>query len=166
MPGTRAILPFGRCAISDWYVSSAAYASRTAFVASHAYSVGDFVVLTAPALKAKWVFRCSIAGTSSTEPTWPTANNYNCNRGATFVNTTGQSTYSWTAAAGDLPTLLGASGTFRFNAGDRLFVSSDHSETQTASTTYGASAGASASYNSGQVLSVTAPAAYRLSRPI
>lgn len=137
----------------DWYASSAAYAAITAFVASHAYSIGDLVKPTVPALKAQWVFRCTTAGTSSTEPTWPTANNSTiATGGATFANVTGQSTYGWGAAAGDLPTLLGAVGTNRFAAGDRMFVSSDHAETQTANTTYGATTGSS--YTSGQVLSV------------
>ena len=57
--------------------------------------------------------------------------------GATFTNVTAQSAYGWSAAAGDIPTLLGAVGTNRFQGGDRMFVSSDHSETQTTSTTYG-----------------------------
>jgi hypothetical protein len=70
------------------------------------------------------------------------------------VNVTGQSAFFWTAAAGDMPTLLGAVGTARFVGGDRMFVASDHSETQTAATTYGSGAGA-ASFTSGQVLSVS-----------
>jgi hypothetical protein len=140
--------------VADWYTSSAAYAGLTAFVASHAYSIGDIVVPTAPALKAKWVFRCTTAGSSSTEPTWPTANNATITTGgATFTNVTGQSSYAWGAAAGDIPTLLGAVGTFRFAAGDRMFVSSDHSETQTSQSVYG-SGSATAGYSSGQVLSV------------
>src|SRR4029077_7358094 len=72
--------------------------------------------------------------------------------GATFTNVTGQSTYGWGAAAGDLPTLQGAA--VRFGGGDRIFISSDHAETQTASTTYGSGAGGLASFNLGQVLSV------------
>jgi hypothetical protein len=44
-------------------------------------------------------------------------------------------------------------GTFRFAAGDRMFVSSDHSETQTTNTIYGSGNG-SGGYNSSQVLSV------------
>jgi hypothetical protein len=142
--------------VADWYCSSAAYATRTAFQASHAYTVGDLVVPTAPALKNKWVFRCTTAGTSGTEPTWSTAQNNNAtvtSTGATFTNVTGQSTYGWSAAAGDLPTLLGAGGGARFAGNDRLFVSSDHSETQTASTTYGSGSGA-AGFAVGQVLSV------------
>jgi hypothetical protein len=140
--------------VADWYTSSAAYAAIAAFVPSVAYTVGQIVKPTAPALKAQWAFRCTTAGTASTEPTWPTGNNATiATGGATFTNVTGQSTYGWGAAAGDLPTLLGAVGANRFVAGDRIFVSSDHSETQTAATTYGATT-APASYASGQVLSV------------
>lgn len=125
--------------MADWYVSSAAYSAIPAFQASHAYVIGDIIVPTAPALRAKWVFRCTTAGTSSTEPTWTTGNNSTiASGGATFTNVTGQSTYFWAAAAGDIPTLIGAVGTARVVLGDRVFVSSDHSETQTASMTYGA----------------------------
>lgn len=140
--------------MADWYVSSAAYAAIAAFVPSVAYTVGQIVKPTAPALKAQWVFRCTIAGTASTEPTWPTGNNATITTGgATFTNVSGQSTYGWGAVAGDLPTLLGAVGANRFIAGDRIFLSSDHTETQAAATTYGATT-APASYASSQVLSV------------
>ena len=140
--------------MADWYVSSAAYAAITAFVPSVAYSIGDIRKPTSPALKAQWVFRCTTAGTASTEPSWPTANNSTITTGgATFTNITGQSTYGWAAAAGDIPTVIGAVGTFRFAAGDRIFVSSDHSETQTAASVYGTGT-ATASYSVGQVLSV------------
>jgi hypothetical protein len=140
--------------MADWYVSSAAYAAIAAFTPSVAYSVGDIRKPTAPALKAQWVFRCTTAGTASTEPTWTTPNNSTITTGgATFTNITGQSTFGWSAAAGDIPTLIGAVGTFRFAAGDRMFVSSDHSEAQTTLTTYGSGTG-TASYASGQVLSV------------
>ena len=99
--------------------------------------------------------RCTTAGTSAaSEPTWATGNNATTTTGtATFTNVTGQSTYGWSAAAGDIPTLLGAVGTARFQGADRMFVSSDHSETQTAATVYGSGAG-TGSYTSGQVLSV------------
>lgn len=121
---------------------------------SATYSVGNVVKPTAPVLKAQWVFRCTTAGTASTEPAWPTANNSTITTGGvTFTNVTGQSTYGWGAAAGDIPTLLGAVGTARFVGGDRMLVSSDHSETQTATTAYGGST-AGAGFTGGQVLSV------------
>jgi hypothetical protein len=134
----------------DYYVSSAAYAAIAAFVPSVAYTVGQIVKPTAPALKAQWAFRCTTAGTAGTEPAWPTGNNATITTGgATFTNVTGQSTYGWGAAAGDMPTLL----LTRFAGGDRLFVSSDHAETQTTGTVYG-SGSATASFNLGQILSV------------
>jgi hypothetical protein len=140
--------------VADWYVSSAAYAAIAAFVPSVAYSVGQIVKPTAPALKAQWVFRCTVAGTASTEPAWPTANNGTVvSGGATFANVTAQGTYGWSAAAGDLPTLLGAVGTFRFAGGDRMFVSSDHAESQTTTSIYG-SGGGTAGYGVALVLSV------------
>jgi hypothetical protein len=139
--------------MSDWYCSSAAYAAISVFVASHSYSIGDIVKPTAAALKAQWVFRCTTAGTSSTEPAWPTGNNATVvSGGATFTNVTGQSAFGWGAAAGDMPTLQGAVGTVRFIAGDRIFVSSDHAETQTTTVTYGGTG--ATSYTVGQILCV------------
>ena len=141
--------------MADWYVSSAAYAAVTTYTISTAYTVGQLVKPITPGLRAQWVMRCTTAGTSAaSEPTWPTTNNGTVTSGgAVFTNVTGQSAYGWSAAAGDMPTLLGAIGAFRFLGGDRMFVSSDHSETQTVSATYGSGTG-TASYNLGQVLSV------------
>lgn len=139
--------------MADWYISSTKYATYTAFVGSHAYSIGDLVVPTAPTGGAKWVHRCTTAGTSTTEPTWATTNNGTCTSGgATFTNVTGQSTYAWSAAAGDYPTLVRTTST-RPQGGDRIFISSDHSES-TPSNTYGSGSGATASFNVLQVLSV------------
>lgn len=119
--------------MADWYVSSAAYAAIAAFVPSAVYTVGNIVKPTAPALKARYAFRCTTAGTASTEPAWPSANNSTITTGgATFTNVTGQSTYFWGAAAGDLPSITAA----RLAANDRVFISSDHAETQTSATTY------------------------------
>jgi hypothetical protein len=116
--------------MADWYVSSTAYAAISAFVASHAYSIGDIVKPTAPAQSTRWAFRCTTAGTSGTEPTWQTSNNGTVTTGgATFTNVTGQSTYFWAAAAGDHQTLNGTTGIVRYAAGDRVFISSDHAET-------------------------------------
>lgn len=130
--------------MADWYCSSAAYATYTAFQTAHAYVIGDIIVPTAPTLKNKWVFRCTTAGTSAgSEPTWSTKPNNNdtiTSNTATFTNVTGQSTYFWTAASGDLPTLIGGgTGTTRLAAGDRMFISSDHSEAQTTATVVGPS---------------------------
>lgn len=139
--------------MADWYVSSAAYSGYTAFQGAHTYSIGDLIVPTAPANKAKWVFRCTTGGLSTTEPTWNTANNGTSTSGtAVFTNITGQSAFFWTAAAGDIQTLL--AGTPRFTAGDRMFVSSDHTETQVGNVFYGSGPGGTTSYSSGQVISV------------
>ena len=140
--------------MSDWYTSSAAHAAVPVFAVSTAYSVGDFVRRITSTVKAQWVMRVTVAGTSAgTEPTWPTTNNGTVVSGtATFANVTGQSAYGWSAAAGDIPTLNGAVGTARFVAGDRMFVSSDHTETQTANTTYGA--GGAVSFTAVHILSV------------
>jgi hypothetical protein len=142
--------------MADWYVSSAAYAAVTPYTISTAYTVGQFIKPSSPTLKLQWVMRCTTAGTSAaTEPAWPAANNGTVTSGgAVFTNVTGQSTYGWSAAAGDMPTLIGGGGgAVRFLGGDRMFVSSDHSETQTASATYGSGIGTQ-SYNLALVLSV------------
>jgi hypothetical protein len=119
--------------MADWYVSSATYAAVTAFAASTAYTVGQLVKPTAPAIGAQYVFRCTTAGTSSTEPTWPSANNATITTGgATFTNVSGQSTYGWSAAAGNLFCLVTTqSAISRPQAADRVFLSSDHSEAPT-----------------------------------
>jgi hypothetical protein len=141
--------------LSDWHVSSATHAAVPVFAISTLYGVGQFVRRITATPKAQWVMRCTVAGTSAaSEPTWPTADGATVvSGGATFMNVTGRSAHGWSAAAGDIPTLIGAVGTSRFVAGDRLFVSSDHSETQTAATLYGTGA-ATAGWNSGQMLSV------------
>jgi hypothetical protein len=140
--------------VADWHVSSANYATVTTYTISTAYTVGQLVKPTAPAAKARWVMRCTTAGTSAaSEPTWPAANNGTVTSGgAIFTNVTGQSTYGWSGAAGDLASLLGAN--VRFVAGDRIFVASDHSETQSVNTVYGSGANPSAAFAVGQVLSV------------
>ena len=140
--------------MADWYVSSAAYTSVPTFAISTAYTVGQFVKPIAPALKAMWVMRCTTAGTSAaSEPTWPTTNNGTVTSGtAVFTNVTGQSAYGWSAAAGDIPTMVFC-GAVRFTSGERMFVSSDHSETQTTATSYGATAGATTN-NISPILSV------------
>lgn len=115
-------------------MSSTAYAAIAAFVPSAVYSIGNIVKPTAPTQGTRYAFRCTVAGTASTEPTWGTAGNNNqtvVSGGATFTNVTGQSAWFWTAAAGDHQTLNGAVSTVRYAAGDRVFVSSDHAETVT-----------------------------------
>jgi hypothetical protein len=120
--------------MADWYVSSAAWTAIAQFAVSGVYSVGQIVrPLTAPAFAAQYAFRCTTAGTAATEPTWPANNAATVTTGgATFTNVTGQSTYGWSAAAGNLWCLSGlGAGTGRFAVGDRVFLSSDHSESST-----------------------------------
>ena len=135
--------------MSDWYVSSAAHAAVPVFAVSTSYTVGQFVRRITSTPKSQWVMRVTTAGTSAaSEPSWPTGNNATVTSGgATFTNVTGQSAYGWSAAAGDMPTLAA-----RFVVPDRMFVSSDHAETQTTTTDYGYSG--TSSYTQGQILSV------------
>lgn len=120
--------------MADWYVSSATYAAVPVWAASTAYTVGQFVKPTAPANGAKFVFRCTTAGTSGgTEPGWAAAGPNNgtiASGGATFTNVAGQSTYGWAAACGDVFSLSANAGGRILN-GDRVFASSDHSEAST-----------------------------------
>lgn len=125
--------------MADWYISSAAWALIAQFAASTAYTVGQIVrPLTAPAASSQYAFRCTTAGTSSTEPTWPAANNATVTTGgATFTNVSGQSTYGWSAAAGNLYSMASsAAGSNRVMVGDRAFLSSDHLESIAASVLY------------------------------
>jgi hypothetical protein len=119
--------------VADWYVSSAAWTAIAQFAASTAYTVGQIVrPLTAPAFTAQWAFRCTTAGTSGAEPSWASAATNNATvttGGATFTNVSGQSTYGWSAAAGNLFEMTFSAPSGRLAVGDRVFISSDHSET-------------------------------------
>jgi hypothetical protein len=117
--------------MADWYASSVAHAAVPQWAATTAYTVGQFVrALAAPAVTAQYVHRCTTAGTTAgTEPTWGAGNNQTTSSGtATFTNVTGQSTYGWSAAGGNLYSFTTA-GVGRLALGDRIFVSSDHAET-------------------------------------
>jgi hypothetical protein len=143
--------------MADWFVSLAAYTAIPVFAIGATYAVGNIVRPIAPVAKARWAFRCTVGGIAGpAEPTWPTGNNAPISTGeVTFVNVTGQSTYGWSAVAGDMPTLLGAVGAQRFFGGDRMLVSSDHDESQTTSTSYGSGGASSVSaFATAQVLSV------------
>jgi hypothetical protein len=121
----------------DWYVSSVAYAAVPTWAALHAYSVGNFVRPTAPSAANSYVQRCTTAGTSGgTEPTWNTADNgTTTDGGVTWTNVGGQSTYGWSAASGNLYSHTNAGAASKIGvAGSRIFVSSDHAETNIAST--------------------------------
>lgn len=119
--------------MADWYVSSAAYTAVAQFAISTAYTVGQIIrSLAAPAVGSEHCYRCTTAGTSAAvEPTWNNTNNATTTSGgAVFTCVTGQSTYGWSAPAGRLSALDGAVTTARFAAGDRVFLSSDHAQTE------------------------------------
>jgi hypothetical protein len=119
--------------MADWYASSTSHAAVPQWAASTAYTAGQFVrALAAPAATAQYVHRCTTAGTTAgTEPAWNANNNGTTTSGtATFTNVTGQSAYGWSAAAGNTYT-LGTAGNVRTAGGDRVFVSSDSTETIT-----------------------------------
>lgn len=128
--------------MADWYVSSAAWTAIPLFAVSTAYTVGQIVrPLTAPAFNSQYAFRCTTAGTSaSTEPAWtgaPSNGSTVTSGGATFTNVSGQSTYGWSAAAGNLYSIGGnGAGGARSAVGDRVFLSSDHSESSATAQVY------------------------------
>jgi hypothetical protein len=139
--------------VADWYASSATYAAVPAWAASTAYTVGQFIKpLTAPAIDRRYVYRCTTAGTTAgSEPSWTgsTGNNQTVTSGgATFTNVSGQSAYGWSAAAGSLIAICSVT---RPAVGDRVFLSSDHTETTNIS--YGFNGGTHA-FGSIQVISV------------
>jgi hypothetical protein len=126
--------------LADWYVSSAAYAAIPQFAPSTAYTVGQIVrPLATPSFGREYPQRCTTAGTSgASEPTWGTANNSTTTSGgATFTNVAGQSAYGWGAAAGTVYSLSYNGPANRSATGDRVFASSDHSETSAANPSYG-----------------------------
>lgn len=133
--------------MADWYVSAAAWNALSQFAASTAYTVGQIIrPLTAPAAGLKHAFRCTTAGTSSTEPSWSGAyadGNTVVSGGATFTNVTGRSAYGWGAASGDVISIstAQASGYNRPALGDRVFIASDHTETNTTAYVIGFTSG-------------------------
>lgn len=115
--------------MADVYVSSVAYAAIPAWQASTAYTVGQIIRPTAAAGTARYPQRCTTAGTTAgTEPGWSAGNNATTTSGtAVFTNVGGQSTYAWAAACGTVASLSNSGGR-QIAAGDRMFVSSDHVE--------------------------------------
>jgi hypothetical protein len=126
--------------MADWYVSSVVHATIATWAASTAYTVGQLIRPTTPSAFQYFVFRCTTAGTTSgTEPNWatPTANNATVTNGtAVFTNITGQSAYGWSAPAGTLVTITAYLTGGRALAGDRIFLSSDHSEATNATSVF------------------------------
>jgi hypothetical protein len=126
--------------VSDWYVSSVAYTAVAQWAATHTYAVGNIVrQLAAPGNYC--CFRASSITTGisgGSEPSWNTANNATTtDSGVTWTACTGQSAYqhqggvtnTWTAPAFRMYDL--SSNGFNVIAdSDRVFLSSDHTETQ------------------------------------
>ncbi len=121
--------------MADRYVGSTKWTAVTQWAASTAYSIGDLRrQLATPAVNSERVFRCTTAGTSGgTEPTWVLTAGATTNDGsAVWTEVTGNSTYGWNAAHARIANAL-ASGWS--SAGDTIYVSHNHAETQASSLT-------------------------------
>ncbi|MGY4170958.1 hypothetical protein [Bradyrhizobium sp. USDA 4529] len=135
--------------MSNWYVSSTNYAAVATFTASHVYALNDIIRPTSPSASAQYTYKCTTAGTSSSEPSWNTGDNATTSSGtATFTNVGGQ---AWSTPIGNLISITGNSAK-NPALGDKIFVSSDHSETDTGGINLVMSF--SQSFNSIKVLSV------------
>lgn len=145
--------------MANWYVSSVAYSAVQTWSAltggaATPVSTGTIVRQTSPALNAERCFRCSTAGTTGTsEPTWVLTSNGTTTDGTvTWTECTAQEAYqqvgstsTWTAPAARIGN-LSSTGKNVISAGDNVFLSSDHAETQsTALTLIFGGTGASAS---------------------
>lgn len=125
--------------MADWYCSSVAWSACSAWAATHAYSVGNLVrQLATPTVGNERVWRCSTAGTSlGSEPAWTLtkASTTTEAAGPVWTECTGNSaqqqvgsTSTWTAPHARLENMIAWMA-----AGDRGFVSSDHTQTKAAS---------------------------------
>lgn len=122
--------------MSTQYVSSVGYAAVAAWAASHTYAAGSIVrQLAAPALGNERCFRTANGGTTTTgEPAWVlTAGSSSPGDGTVldWVECTGiqarQASNAWNAPHATLGAAL-ASGWAA--AGDNIYVSHDHAESQ------------------------------------
>src|SRR6266446_5639149 len=130
---------------ADWYISSVAYTAVPVWTALATLSVGNVRRQTAPAASAERAFRVSAITTGITgaaEPTWNLGNSATTtDAGVTWTECTGQSaqqqlggvTNTWTCPAATIRNLE-VLGKNIVAASDRLFFSSDH--TETSATTY------------------------------
>lgn len=118
--------------MANWYVSSVAYTAVAQFAISHAYSIGDIIrQLAAPSVGNERCFRCTTAGTSGgTESAWNLTKGATTTQGtAVFTEVTGNETWQGTSWAAP-HARLGNPGTSWPAAGDTIYVSADHAETQ------------------------------------
>ena len=134
---------------ADWYVSSVAYTAVAAWAASHSYAANAIVrQLTAPAVNSERVFNTTGSCTSgTTEPTWVLTSGASTTDNAgggtcTWHEITGVSSHqqdngtttTWAAPAARVGD-LNSNGKNTIAAGDRIFLSSDHAETQSTALT-------------------------------
>lgn len=121
--------------MSNFYVSSVAYAAVAQWAAATSYSLGQYIrQLATPTYGNDRIFKCTTAGISAavTEPTWNKAD------GATTAD--GVGTLVWTQVAGreaeqaagnwkaPFGSLQAAITIFGTTAAANVFISSDHSE--------------------------------------
>jgi hypothetical protein len=120
------------------YVGSTKYAAITAWSALKAYLVGNITRQTSPAVGSERCFICIFPGTSlAGEPTWVLNKGsltYEDASGATPIwqEITGQALYGWTAPHARLVNALTAPWAGAA-AGDVVYVSNNHAETQASS---------------------------------
>ena len=123
--------------MANWYVSSVAYAAISAWAASTAYTVGQIIRPTAAVAGKKIAYRCTTAGTSAgSEPTWGLTLGGTTTSNTAVFTAINSDTYGWSGAAGDIATACNVLTTSFAAAGDKIFLSSDHSETTAAATNW------------------------------
>jgi hypothetical protein len=122
--------------MANWYVSSAAYAAIPAWAGTTLYTVGQIIRPTAAVAGKRIAYRCTTGGTTTgTEPTWGFTLGGTTTNGAVFT-AINSDTYGWSGAAGDVSTVTDVLTSSFATAGDKIFLSSDHSETTAASTNF------------------------------
>ena len=114
--------------MADYYVSLPAWTALPTWAANTAYTVGQ--IIRSPSAQTFSVAQhCTTAGTSGAiEPTWTYDNDGTTTDGtAVFTANSGLSVDGWNAPCGDLTTLNYVANV---NAGDRVFLSSDHTDSK------------------------------------
>ncbi len=131
--------------MADWYCNygngtSTGYFAVAQFAVLTPYSVGNIIrQLAAPTLGNERCFRCTTLGTTgASESAWNLTKGATTTQGtAVFTEVTGNSTYNWSAPFARIQTPM--SSTSWMAAGDRLFVGSNHAETQSSAMTFNSS---------------------------
>lgn len=114
-----------------WYCGSEKYTAVTAWVTATTWAVGDIRRPTAAAVGNERVFRCTTAGLGGvSEPTWVnTKASTTTDNLATWTEITGSETYN-TPTSFAAPHARVRSAAAWMAAGDSLYVSSGHAETE------------------------------------